>query len=321
MDKFYPIHSSKLEIFVLTKQENDDEKEYQGKIYTYIGNREKHYSLLKRFRVGFISLIKRVGALFNLCNYLAEDWQASVTGKRLIRVYREKNPLNEQSRNQQRMNDPQIIDNLRLQGFMEPIECGSDGSCLLHSIAPQIEERDMLGPQWREWVAFGKSQRANKLREIAMAEEKEFILTIDGKGVESLPDDERVWIEEFYKDIRQEFGASSAGIRTDAKETSFIEKLRYVREQFILYQERTSQPNNWTGTSEMIALSRVLKRPVEMYGNDFASSEYVTLEKGRVQPYFRRAIGEGVPIRIFQTGGGGHYRQLKTLSGEFPDSL
>lgn len=328
MEKFYPIHSNKPDTFTLFNQEGDKEKEYQGKMYTYIGSREKQYTFFKRLRVGFMTLIKRIGALFNLCKYSPEDWRASVTGKRQIRVYLEKastkkidspqriepqelTPSFERRVIKQKMSDAEIIENLERQGFMKPIERGSDGSCLLHSIAAQIEIQDMSEPLWRNWITLSPTEKANLLRKWAMEEESKFIQDIMNRSPKNWLFDDHIWIHELYKDIRQEFGAKTEQVRTEVKTMPIEQQVAYVKEHFSAYQLRTSQPNNWTGTSEMIALSHVFRRPVEMYGNDFASSKSVTLFDGVVEPYFSRAIGNGAPIRVFQCNGGGHYRELK----------
>lgn len=216
------------------------------------------------------------------------------------------------------LGDQDIIAFLLQQGYGAPVEKGSDGRCLFRSMASQIEEEDLaLVPSsypgtmpFAQWETLSLVEKSDLLRTWAMESERLFMSSLsDQIGDLSAADLE--WIGEFYKDMVQELEHMSySHLRSRFQSTDFEEKLRYCKEHFSDYYARTKRPTNWAGTTELIALSRLFQRAVEAFGNDFASSEWVSYTSdGKVLPYYS-SKGRLPKISIFQCHGGGHYRLL-----------
>jgi len=109
--------------------------------------------------------------------------------------------------------------------------------------------------------------------------------------------------------------------------------LDFVKENFEEYCGFTSRPNNWAGTSEVIALAQVLGKRLVAFGDDkviFHGKKQIPVDErtGLVRPYF---VAEPVlpasdeeadePIVLFQAWGGGHYQVLLPKSrGEQSDA-
>lgn len=185
----------------------------------------------------------------------------------------------------------------------------SDGNCLFHTIAGQLTEEDFLNASCNLLSGGSKSSH---LRTLAIANETVFINKIKSKSFSQLSSQDQEWVREFHKDMLQEFSLSFGKtmhleVREKTKKTKDDEILSYVLEKFDEYAQKTSRIGNWAGTSEIIALARVFGRPVKAYGFNFVESDDVLINpEGKALPYFSYA-GEGKPILIFQTGGGGHY--------------
>ncbi len=221
----------------------------------------------------------------------------------------------------QKMDDFSIIENLKKQGWREPIPTTADGRCLFHSIAPQIIEADFAEAKnhfpdiklctFEEWKTLGTIDRADSLRAWAMEVEKIFFQSLP-EDLQQLSEDEKDWVNELYKDSLQELsrGKRTDQLRQKIKAAVDKEKFDFCKNNFHEYQERTARTINFAGTTELIALARLFNRQVIIFGQDHISSESVSLEDDVVLPYYQRLIGSSPPLAIFQTGGGGHYKSL-----------
>jgi hypothetical protein len=222
-----------------------------------------------------------------------------------------------------KMTDPEIIHNLVLQNYSKPIEKGGDGRCLFLSIASQITEEDIdnVFPRrlsFCDWSKLSLGGQADELRKLAMARETIFFDTLP-LNVLDLTQDELVWVRELYKDMLQELNKMSSSnsdhmqlLHKMITENSDELKLEYFKKNFLDYRKKTSQQFNWAGTSELIALSRVFNRETVAYGQDYASSDRMRIDKnGNVLPYHHRMFGRTPAIVVFQCNGGGHYKMLK----------
>jgi len=133
--------------------------------------------------------------------------------------------------------------------------------------------------------------------------------------------------EEFISSNKTELAADIPGWNREALYTRVREvvstfSLDQICDYVLLhadeYLQTTGREGNWAGSSEMAALSSVLQRPVQAYGNNWVSQDEIKLEQAdgdewKILPYFEAtcyAEARGDAIRVFQTHGGGHYQML-----------
>jgi len=251
----------------------------------------------------------------------------------------------------QRMNESEILRNIHERHGWTPKDKGAGGNCLFLSMAPQVyaeDLRDVLRrhPEWESslgsdlaerWEDLEIKAKALKLREMAIMDEKDFVAELQALRAsgEKLTTESEWRMRELFTDMLEEFvstykhGLGAAvmkfppqGIYDRVKELVAQYNLDQVHD-FVLkhadeYMETTGREGNWAGSSEMAALSSVLKRQILAYGNNFVTQDEVKvkeLEDGgkEVLPYFdARCFTEarGDAIRVFQTQGGGHYQLL-----------
>lgn len=193
------------------------------------------------------------------------------------------------------------------------------------------------------WEATPARGRASLLRRIALQDEADFIDEVRTSlrdGV-SLSDEQEWRILELFKDMAEEFIATNktelaadAGtavpflsfglpgiyerVQKVVRETPFEKARDFVLKHAHEYMATTGREGNWAGSSEMAALARALRRPFAAYGNNFVAEDDVEVKeveagKLEVQPYFLAPAPAGersLPVRVFQTKGGGHYQML-----------
>jgi len=226
--------------------------------------------------------------------------------------------------------DAAIIDNLKKHYGLKPQDMGGGGRCLFHSLREQISENELknIKSRWPNamqvnvdlYQTLSADAKANLLREIAIWEEKNFLITRNKKDVlfKDLPKDEQYWALEMAKDWHQEIEGNTALTRDWFKDKVKTKEGREELWQYVInhkdqYWKKTGCDTNWAGTAEAIALARELKRPLKMFGRDDVSDERgAKLDKdGKVLPYSEYIFGATEkPILVFQTGGGGHYQML-----------
>lgn len=209
------------------------------------------------------------------------------------------------------LSENEIIDRLRKQGFTMT-DVPRDCRCLFHVFAGQLSEQDMR--HYEDWASRNDIEKANFLRQIAMEREDAFMKKFqDG----NLPSEEMdiTWINEFYKDMQQEFGAPKNRVRELSKTVPFNDKFQFVLSNFARYRSETARERCFAGTTEAIALSTIFERDVIFYGQDTASQEQTTVnEKGEVLPYFSsNRYPNSSPIYIFQSDRASHYQLLKKV--------
>lgn len=226
--------------------------------------------------------------------------------------------------------DNEIIENLRVHLGLEPVEKGGAGRCLFHSLREQISKTELVHVS-AAWDAKIKNQlnnydtllpdeKADLLREIAIFEEKLFLEPSVAKKFADLSNDEQVWALEMAKDWYQEFhGVNNA--RTWFLANKDTAAGREIMWQFVInnrnaYWAKTGCATNWAGSAEAIVFSRILQRPLRMYGRDLATStKGAKLDAGVVMPYLDYNFAyTGDPLLILQTSGGGHYQMLKKVT-------
>jgi hypothetical protein len=227
-------------------------------------------------------------------------------------------------------NDAAIIENLKKHYGLKPQDMGGGGRCLFHSLREQISENELknIKSRWPNAIqqkvdlyqTLSADAKADLLREIAIWEEKNFLITNNKKDVlfKDLPKDEQEWALEMAKDWHQEIEGNTAHTREWFKDKVKTKEGREELWQYVInhkdqYWKKTGCETNWAGTAEAISLARALNRPLKMFGRDDASDERgAKLDKeGKVIPYSEYIFGAtGKPILVFQTGGGGHYQML-----------
>mmetsp|Transcript_37075 Transcript_37075/g.96402 ORF Transcript_37075/g.96402 Transcript_37075/m.96402 type:complete len:193 (+) Transcript_37075:2-580(+) len=183
--------------------------------------------------------------------------------------------------------------------------------------------------------------RASWLRRTAMADEEGFIKELQAfrRTGEPLPSYHAWRLRELYKDMAEEFISSGitdlgAGIpswnlpavyqrvRELAGTTSDADVLDFALKHAGQYIAITGREGNWAGSSEMAALARAFDRPMLAFGNNWVTQDAIQLTKREnsevqweVLPYFEALVPDGrqvgVPVRVFQTNGGGHYQMLQ----------
>lgn len=239
----------------------------------------------------------------------------------------------------QSMNDTEILNNIQERHGWYPQDKGAGGNCLFLSMAPQVEPEDLRdvhlrSVRWEEalgsdladrWKDLQILQRANILRQMAIMDEAEFLEELQALGSAELSPEAEWRMRELFTDMVEEFVSSNKhglgdGVMGWDLQGVYkrVRKLlsEYEREQiheFVLkhgdeYMQITGRQGNWAGSSEMAALSSVLRRPVLAYGNNRVTQDEVKvklLEDGgkEVQPYFEaRCFAEprGDAIRVFQ---------------------
>lgn len=108
-------------------------------------------------------------------------------------------------------------------------------------------------------------------------------------------------------------GWRAADVQSKLRSWGAEERAKFIVERSKEYLDKEAKWGTYAGTAEAWALSEALGRPIQLFGNDFASSETVTCTEGRLLPYFdhcpNHAIGTP-PIRAMQLWGGGHYHML-----------
>lgn len=228
--------------------------------------------------------------------------------------------------------DAEIIDNLKKMHGLTPKEMGGGGRCLFHSLRAQITKAELVSKKARwphtltlkvdNYATLDANAQANLLREIAIWEEKDLLLTQAKKDLayEKLSPDEQAWALEMAKDWHQELESDITKTRhwfLENKENALGRQRlwNYVTTHKDHYWLKTSIETNWAGTAEAIALARVLARPLKMFGRDEVSDiRGARLDAdGRVLPYthYEYASTSQKPLLIFQCGGGGHYQMLE----------
>jgi len=250
----------------------------------------------------------------------------------------------------QRMNDKEILHNIKERHGWTPQDKGANGNCLFLSMALQVQPEDLKdipsrslrweklfgGDLAERWKDMRITERALLLRQMAILDEDEFIAELQAlrDGGQLTPRDE--WrMRELFTDMLEEFvGTNKHGLASGVMGWDLQGIYQRVRQlvseytpdqvyDFVLahaqeYMEITGTEGNWAGSSEMAALSSVLKRPVLAFGNNNVTQDEVKikeLEDGgqEVLPYFEaRCFDEarGEAIRVFQVNGGGHYQML-----------
>lgn len=227
------------------------------------------------------------------------------------------------TRIRERLNDKEILMNLKALHGWRNQDKGSNGNCLFLSIAPQVTPEDLQrlterplykqsfgGDLSQQWQAMSTSDRVRLLRKTAMLDEAEFVTKLASlleKGEEVPPDVE--WrATEFFTDMAEEFISTN---RTELAANipgwdlkAIYSRVRQVKQQmskkeiysFVVrhaeeYMASTGRDGNWAGSSEMVALASALRRPFAAYGNNWISQEdleLVMVGEGtwEVQPYF-----------------------------------
>lgn len=214
-----------------------------------------------------------------------------------------------------KLSDGEIIKNLEKQGYVGPFEEGGGGRCLFFSIVPQITQTDIdqvdtaYNSYFHDWGNLSKEEQADRLRQVALAEEAEFMKNLDTNNLDAPA---QVRIRELWKDMKEELEhLGHFKISRLFASTSIVEMGDYCKREFDRYKSNTERSTNWAGTSELIAIGRIFKRQVIAFGQDFASGDNSHLdEQDHVLPYFSTAKTALSPIVIFQCHGGGHYKRL-----------
>lgn len=199
----------------------------------------------------------------------------------------------------QSMNDTEILNNIQERHGWYPQDKGAGGNCLFLSMAPQVEPEDLRdvhlrSVRWEEalgsdladrWKDLQILQRANILRQMAIMDEAEFLEELQALGSAELSPEAEWRMRELFTDMVEEFVSSNKhglgdGVMGWDLQGVYkrVRKLlsEYEREQiheFVLkhgdeYMQITGRQGNWAGSSEMAALSSVLRRPVLAYGNN-----------------------------------------------------
>lgn len=193
---------------------------------------------------------------------------------------------------------------------------------------------DNLADRWED---MGPRERASLLRRMAILDESEFIAELAAARArgEPLSTDVEWRTRELFTDMAEEFissnktelaadipGWNREALYSRVREVVSTFSLDQICEYVLLhadeYLQTTGREGNWAGSSEMAALSSVLQRPVQAYGNNWVSQDEVKLEQAdgdewKILPYFEAtcyAEARGDAIRVFQTHGGGHYQML-----------
>lgn len=232
------------------------------------------------------------------------------------------------------LNDEEIINNLLKQGYSRPIEEGGDGRCLFWSILPQITEADVVKGEASKYANYfegwknlpansADDDKLDRLRQMALAEEEDFLKPLSASSkadMAKFSPDQKMRIFELYKDMIQELRhlapdsvrkhLAELELNSDAEEVLY-QQFVYCKNSFKEYKSKTQQKYNWAGTSELIAIGRILECDVKAFGQDTEPSSLD--EKGNVLPYFSSGGGSSTPIVVFQCNGGGHYRRLERI--------
>jgi hypothetical protein len=228
--------------------------------------------------------------------------------------------------------DEELIKNLRKTRALEPKDRGGAGRCLFLSLIDQIAQSELdkvksglpnnIQNKIAQYTAGTDEDKADLLREIAIYEEKRFIESHEDKDFKDLSPHDQAWVVEMSKDWHEQFFSRDAArtyFGNYAESASGRQKLwedvkiKTSREE---YWSQTGCATNWAGTSEAIALARLLGRPLEMYGLDLVSgTDRIKLaEDGKVMPYFSyQKSSTKKPLQLIQLGGGGHYQMLQPL--------
>lgn len=308
---------------------------YRGRKYEVKEAYYRDYSKVERVARGCLGVVLTVVSCFTLLASKSVRGLFSDKGKLVYLV----SPWNDaplpenqnlddheialhQTSNKQIKTDYEITNNLTSRGFKRKENRGN-GRCLFYSIAPQITKDDLEAIKARqdlnqltyeEWRNLNPKQQADQLRGWAMAEETRFFEALNHEG--ELPDPDKLWIEELYKDIKQELEKPSNQVIRSLCSTDLESKKIYCINNFEKYKKNTSRVNNWAGTSEFIALLNIFQRSGAMYGNDYARSVTVDLDEyGNVLPYFEKFTPGTPTIFVYQTNGGGHYEELERNNG------
>eukprot|EP00435_Cladocopium_sp_Y103_P001609 s5737_g1.t1 len=203
----------------------------------------------------------------------------------------------------ERMNDTEILNNIQEQHGWTPQDKGAGGNCLFLSMAPQVEPEDLRdvhlrSERWEEalgsdladrWKDLKILQRANILRQMAIMDEAEFLEELQALGSGELPPEADWRMRELFTDMLEEFvtsnkhglGAGVMGwdlqgvykrVRKLLSEYKTDQVHEFVLKHGAEYMQITGREGNWAGSSEMAALSSVLRRPVLAYGNNTAGT-------------------------------------------------
>mmetsp|Transcript_70391 Transcript_70391/g.182548 ORF Transcript_70391/g.182548 Transcript_70391/m.182548 type:complete len:378 (+) Transcript_70391:94-1227(+) len=197
-----------------------------------------------------------------------------------------------------------------------------------------------IGPdEVQSWASLPALQRAGALRRIAMVDERDFLASLDEllTRQDPVPKYYRWRARELYKDMAEEFissgitelaspwlpkwnsGAVYERVRELDRETDDDGVFKFILKHAEEYIRITGREGNWAGSSEIAALANALQRPFQAYGNNWVTQDTVALrslgaDQWEVMPYFEAAPAsgghDGVPVRVFQTNGGGHYQML-----------
>lgn len=228
--------------------------------------------------------------------------------------------------------DADVIENLKKHHRLKPKEMGGGGRCLFHSLRAQITEAELVSKKARwphaitinvdRYSTLDANAQANLLREIALWEEKDLLVTKGKKDIafEKLNPDEQDFGLEMAKDWHQELESNIPKTRewfskniqsTEGKQDLW----NYVITHKDSYWAKTSCETNWAGSAEAIALARALERPLMMFGRDEVSDERGAKvdAEGKVLPYthYQHPSSSAKALLVFQCGGGGHYQMLE----------
>ncbi|OLP79683.1 Alanine--tRNA ligase [Symbiodinium microadriaticum] len=208
------------------------------------------------------------------------------------------------------MNDREILSTLQRCYGWSPRDMGAGGNCLFLSMALQVRAEDVkdvasrsaaweaaLGDNLADrWEDMGPRERASLLRRMAILDESEFIAELAAARArgEPLSTDVEWRTRELFTDMAEEFissnktelaadipGWNREALYSRVREVVSTFSLDQICEYVLLhadeYLQTTGREGNWAGSSEMAALSSVLQRPVQAYGNNWDAA--VTIEQ------------------------------------------
>ena len=236
------------------------------------------------------------------------------------------------------VNDSFILNWLKNNGLI-PEDNPGQGDCLFYSLEGQISKKEFIDLQIMAQLAES-SRPVDVLRKVAILHEEDFLNGdtfnqskedfLNGDTFNQSKEDWQ-WIYEMAKDWYEElFGllAANKWVKHDKNSQLVIlgnrqeywkrtSRLKFVLGNRQEYWKRTSRRNNWAGSSEAIAIARVLGRNLKIYGNDRVS-ESIVWDGEKIIPLLEyKSIPVGTPakpdILIWQANGGGHYMMLKRL--------
>lgn len=228
--------------------------------------------------------------------------------------------------------DTEILANLEQHLGLVAVEQGGAGRCLFHSLREQVTQAelvsiknlfsDALQAQMNAYSTLTPDDKADLLRALAIAYEKDFIVTKNNKAKDftALNKQDQAWVLEMAKDFYEELGhdrdKTRAWFHANKGSSAGRQILwKYIVDNRDAYWAKTSCVTNWAGSAEAIVFARLLQRPLRMYGMDLVTSlDGAELDQqGVVKPYLNYDFSyKNPPLLVYQTMGGGHYNMLKS---------